>query len=207
MTKFVSTNIAIQYTATAKPQVIAACKLAGVKGAIQNGDLVVYDATRALVDTLLGIDGVTLYGAKKLRNGDVATVEINIADDLFGQVGPDVVAEFLASKAEEYAALEAKADAALDAVDALLGVAQEEVAEVEVEEVVEAEPILSHYEVEFGGKEFAKCLREVKKVEGRKFDATLKVWTIPAGTAQSKIDWLVSCGCTVAAVYAPAPKK
>ena len=205
MTKFVNNNIIIRYTATAKPQVIAACKLAGVKGAIQNGDLVVYDATRALVDTLLGIDGVTLYGAKKLRNGDVAAIEIKSAEE-FG----DVVAEFLASKAEEYAALEAKADAALDAVDALLGVAQEvekeeEVAEVEVEEVVEAEPI--HLVVEFGGKEFAKCLREVKKVEGRKFDATLKVWTIPASTNQSKIDWLVSCGCTVAAVYAPAPKK
>ena len=198
MTKFVNNNIIIRYTATAKPQVIAACKLAGVKGAIQNGDLVAYDATRALIDTLLGIDGVTLYGAKKLRNGSVAAIEIKSAEE-FG----DVVAEFLASKAEEYAALEAKADAALDAVDALLGVAQEEVAEVEVEEVVEAEPILSHYEVEFGGKEFAKCLREVKKVEGRKFDATLKVWTIPASTNQSKIDWLVSCTCTVTPVYAP----
>ena len=199
MTKFANNNIIIRYSKEAKPQVIAACKAAEIKGAIQNGDLVAYDATRALVDTLLGIDGVTLYGAKKLRNGDVATVEITDSSEMFG----DVVAEFLASKAEEYAALEAKADAALDAVDALLGVAQEEVAEVEVEEVVEAEPILSHYEVEFGGKEFAKCLREVKKVEGRKFDATLKVWTIPASTNQSKIDWLVSCTCTVTPVYAP----
>ena len=201
MTKFVSTNIAIQYTATAKPQVIAACKLAGVKGAIQNGDLVVYDATRALVDTLLSLEGVYVYGAKKLRNGSVAAIEIKSAEE-FG----DVVAEFLASKAEEYAALEAKADAALDAVDAMLGgYAQEAVEEVEKEEEVaeEVEKILSHYEVEFSGKDFSKALREIKKVEGRKFDPELKIWTIPAGTAQSKIDWLERCSCTIRAVYAP----
>ena len=203
MTKFVNNNIAIQYSITAaKPQILAACKLAGVKGRIQNGDLVVYDATRALVDTLLSLEGVYVYGAKKLRNGDVATVEITDSSEMFGV---DVVAQFLASKAEEYAELEAKADAALDAVDALLGgYAQEAVEEVEKEEEVaevEAEPI--HYEVEFSGKEFAKALREIKKVDGRKFDATLKVWTIPASTNQSKIDWLVSCGCTVSPVYAP----
>ena len=196
MTKFANNNIIIRYSKEAKPQVIAACKAAEIKGAIQNGDLVAYDATRALIDTLLGIDGVTLYGAKKLRNGSVAAIEIKSAEE-FG----DVVAEFLASKAEEYAALEAKADAALDAVDALLGVAQEVEKEEEVAE--EVEKILSHYEVEFSGKDFSKALREIKKVEGRKFDPELKIWTIPAGTAQSKIDWLERCSCTIRAVYAP----
>ena len=199
MTKFANNNIIIRYSKEAKPQVIAACKAAEIKGAIQNGDLVAYDATRALVDTLLGIDGAYVYGAKELNFGTVATVEITDSSEMFG---PDVVAEFLASKAEEYAELEAKADAALDAVDALLGGYAQEV-EKEEEVAEEVEKILSHYEVEFSGKDFSKALREIKKVEGRKFDPELKIWTIPAGTAQSKIDWLERCSCTIRAVYAP----
>ena len=191
MTKFnADTNISIRFgKAETKAAIIAILKTAKAKAAIVNGDLVVYGADRGLVDTLLGLVDARLYGVT--TKGDAA--EITDSNEVFGV---DVVAEFLADRAAEFDALTAKADAALDAVDALLGVYSE--GEGEKVEVA----VISHFEVDFSGKEFGKCLREVKKVEGARFDGTRKVWTIPVETTQDKRDWLVSCSCNVDAVYA-----
>ena len=193
MTKFnADTNIIIRYAkAETKAQIINVLKTAKAKAAIVNADLVVYGADRGLVDTLLGLADVKLYGVT--AKGDSA--EITDSAQVFGV---DVVAEFLADRAAEFDALVVKTDAALDAVDALLGIYGEGEAEV-VEVAVVA--VVTHFEVSFGGKDFSKSLREVKKVEGARFDGTRKVWTIPVTTTQDKRDWLTRCFCTVTAVY------
>lgn len=187
MTKFnADTNIIIRYSKPeTKAQIIAILKADHQsKAAIVSGDLVIYGADRGLVDTLLGLADVRLYGVT-VKND---TAEITDSNEVFGV---DVAAEFLAAKAEYLAELEAKADA----VDALLG------ATFAGEGAETAPPVISHFEVSFGGKEFNKCLREVKKVEGARFDGTRKVWTIPATTSVATREWLVYCLCTVTAVY------
>lgn len=185
------TNIIIRFgKAETKAAIVHILRTAKAKAAMVAGELVVYGADRALVDTLLGVQDVKLFG---VLGGEAA--EITDSNEVFGV---DVVAEFLAAKATEYAELEPKADAALDAVDALLGAYGE--GEAEVVEV--ASPVISHFEVSFGGKEFSKSLREVKKVAGARFDGTRKVWTIPVETLRDKRDWLTRCSCTITAVYA-----
>ena len=194
MTKFnADTNVIIRYAkAETKAQIINVLKTAKAKAQIINGDLVVYGAVRGLIDTLLGLADVRLYGVT--TKNDAA--EITDSAQVFGV---DVVAEFLAAKASAFDALVVKADAALDAVDALLGIYGEGEA---VEVAAPVVTVVTHFEVDFGGKEFSKSLREVKKVEGARFDGTRKVWTIPVTTTQDKRDWLTRCFCTVTAVYA-----